>query len=334
MDINFVKRIVVVYMIMLISESITALPAPGSTLAGSEGPVTTGRPVGPIQSLTLNWCVQSTGHYPNFRHFINCDTKGSFMEKIGLRLGDEMIAFHMSFVYTLSPEHLLRTLNAIRTNETFELIYRRGVPPNDCRPGRGNCGMVERERYRLKTNINENVYTYVRARVLSTANRTPGTSSSGVVEDRVETFKQINTIDDEMFLPAVSVVIGTNSLDYICNSDPLYSCSSLQMFERIAIYNFRSQKVYIRFRLPATHHYIKATGSTNVAIGSTDLDSDSSTYFIANPVSLNLRLYTLTSCIYPTHHMFENANKSIEMRPVGQGESFESYFDLWVYPPS
>ena len=232
-------------------------------------------------ALNLSWCVD-TNHTVHFRHFISCNTSGTFMGDLGLERGDEIVVYGISFTNRLTNEELLYALEHIQLNETFELIYRSELFPRV-------------------------LYTYTRAQFISSTN--PVSRRKRVIEIsfKVKIFDKI-AFPPGIRLPPIKTVIGTSSDNFICNTDPISSCNTKQVFEFSQLHNFISRTVHARFRVPGTRLYIKALNETNVEIRQSFLSTDRSTLFEAIVVSKRLQFFTIRNILYPDSFLFESNN--------------------------
>ena len=289
----------------------------------------------------LNWCVLTMGNNSNFRHFINCSTESSFMDLMGLKHGDEIMSSYLALSRRYDQAQLLALLNGIQQNGTFELIFRRYLSGIDIEFLLSNpsIGLLEEMEQR-----NGNIwyqFTYIRVRVTLLSTRSPGRERrSSAIQHKLNITAKVSFLPGQNLLdiPPIDSTIGTNSGNFICDHDPLDSCSAEQVFKRIITFDFTSSSsmVYARFRLPTTDLYIMTTTETDMEIRPTNSDSEEATYFIVDPVNVRMQLYFLHSLVYPLQYMYEMETHEIRMQTLdikipAVNPVFEACFHLWYF---
>ena len=226
--------------------------------------------------------------------------------------GDEFMAlgFSMTRVFDTDFKNML---DHIRTNRTFELVYRRG----------------------------QYNYTYIRARfLLSTDN---DTKENNDTQRKADTADQKYVVVEKMVrlppneegcrrIPPIDAWIVAMSRNYIC--DPLAPCGEPQTFQLLLSYSFcyeghdDYEDVYVRFRVLNTTRYIVATGGNKIEIKELNANLYQGAYFTTHAVNAVGRRYTIQSHKYHLY-MFEKKDEIGMQRRIKHWGGYDSFFQLF-----
>ena len=247
---------------------------------------------------------------------------------MGLQYLDEIMSFDMSPAH-IYDKRLLRILNGINIDRSFELIYRRNNRV---------CGRYQ--------------YTYVRAQFTLSAyndtdNNTQRTAPAltpipddELLELEIEEERTFPPGEINLSLPSTMVAIVTHSQYFICYRTGLASCRAREMFELLRIAEFdlakRSGVQYVRFRVPNEDLYLMTTGvgETDVEIDQLNTSLNQATDFI--PFTMNAparRYYLQSSTGDPMPYMFETSSGEIRLKNITSRAAStrpRASFRLWV----